>query len=132
MVLYLNSTETHKIRQDLQKEYARSITPLRVVDIDAVVYLLRKYFLRSRESFIHTLIKRMAELCFTDGKFFLNASPLVSRFVNGFSGVITNPFRYSDRMITAASFHHLMAAKEARKQLMPIRFFPGYIPEPIE
>jgi hypothetical protein len=70
MVLYLNSTETHKIRQDLQKEYARSITPLRVVDIDAVVYLLRKYFLRSRESFIHTLIKRMAELCFTDGKFF--------------------------------------------------------------
>lgn len=128
-----NLTKT-SIRKTLKQENPKPISPLRIDDILAVVSLSRKYFPRSRESFIHTLTKRMAELYFKDGKLLPNVSPLVSRSangdVNGFLGAITKQFRYRDRMITVANCHHLMATEEARNQLIPLRLLQHFLAGP--
>lgn len=130
----LNLTETHKIRKIQKQEDSQPITPLKIEDVLEVVSLSRKYFPRSRESFIHTMIKRMAELYFKDGKLLPDVSPIVSRsangHINGFLGVITKHFRYRDRMITVANCHHLMATEEARKQLMPIKLLQHFLAGP--
>lgn len=130
----LNLTDTNKTREFLKEENSQPITPLAIDDIYAVVALSRKYVARSRESFCHTLIKRMSDLYFKDGKLRPNASPLVSRsengHVNGFLGVITKQFRYRDRTITVANCHQLVATKEARKQLMPMRLLQRFLAGP--
>ena len=131
----LHLTEIHKIRKIQKQEYRSSpFSPLRIDDISAVVSLSRKYFPRSRESFIHTLINRMAELYFEDGKLLPDVSPIVSRTahgqINGFLGVITKHFRYRDRMISIANCHHLMATEEARKQLIPMKLLQHFLAGP--
>lgn len=130
----LNLTVTQNIRKIQNQEYPDPINPLRVDDIIEVVSLSRKYFPRSRESFIHTLIKRMAELYFKDGKLLPNVSPIVSRSssgqINGFLGVITKHFRYRDRMISVANCHHLMATEDARKQLIPMKLLQHFLAGP--
>lgn len=130
----LNLTESLKVRKIPKQKNHDPITPLTIDDIDAVVSLSRKYFPRSRESFISDLKKRTADLYFKDGKLLPNVSPIVSRSangrVNGFLGVITKNFRYRDRMITVANCHHLMATDEARKQLMPMRLLQQFLTGP--
>ena len=130
----MNLIERHKVRNIPKHGSNQSLTPLELDDIDEVVSLSRKYFPRSRESFIHTMKKRMAELYFKDGKLLPNASPIVSRSangsVNGFLGVITNSFSYGERMITVANCHHLMATDEARKQLIPMRLLQKFLAGP--
>lgn len=134
MNLNLNLAETHKTSKVFKRETLRSITPLRIDDIDTVVSLSQKYFPGSKGSSIQTLKKRTAELYFKDGKLLPSASPLVSRSangtVNGFLGVITKSFRYRNQVITVANCHHLMATEEARKQLIPMRLLQQFLAGP--
>lgn len=117
-----------------KKEKHQPISLLTLEDIDAVVALSRTYFPRSEESSFDTLKKRTTQLYFKNGKLLPNVSPLVSRSkngnVNGFLGVITNSFRYQDRIIKVANCHHLMATEKARKQLIPVRLLQQLLAGP--
>lgn len=118
----------------LKKKDSRPISSLTIDDIDAVVELSRTYFPRSKESSFDTLKKRTTQLYFKNEKLLPNVSPIVSRSkngsVNGFLGIITNSFRYQDRIIKVANCHHLMATEEARKQLIPIRLLQQFLTGP--
>ena len=130
----LNLTETRKIHKISKHENPKPISSFRIEDIDAVVCLSRNYFPRSKEFFFQTLKKRVSELYFKNGELLPNVSPLVSRsengHVNGFLGVITKQFQYRDRKVTVANCHHLVATKEARKKLIPIRLLQHFLSGP--
>lgn len=126
-VLKQSSNKSNKISFD-------SITPLTYSDIEEVALLSQIYFPRSKGVSLNTLKKTIELLYFTDEKLNSNSSPLVSRSkdgaVNGFLGVVTNSFRYKNRIIKVANCHHLMATEEARTKLVPMKILQKFLSGP--
>jgi len=110
------------------------ITPLTNNDIEEVALLSQIYFPGSKEISLNNLEKTIEQLYFTDGALNSNSPSLVSRSfdgaVNGFLGVITNSFRYKERIITVANCHHLIATAEAHTKLVPMRILQKFLSGP--
>jgi len=111
-----------------------SITPLTINDIEEIALLSQVYFPGSKKISLNTLKKTIEQLYFTDEVLNSNSSSLVSRSVdgsvNGFLGVITNSFRYKERLIKVANCHHLMATEQARTKLVPMRILQKFLSGP--
>lgn len=125
----------HKQRNnESENSNSNSIVPFSKHDITEVALLSQIYFPASNEISLNTLKKSIEQLYFTDGELNSNCASLVNRgedgTVNGFLGVITNSFRYKERMIKVANCHHLVTTEQARTKLVPMRMLQKFLSGP--